>query len=99
MSYLILCKERMQGFALWWRCDRSGYTIDVAQAGRYSKDEAESIARIRGTDFPVDEAEIGRSLQPRTVVSVEDGDNYHALKRFEPSVLTQPGNAVSGGGE
>ena len=28
----------------WWRSDSCGYTMDVAQAGRYERDEALSIA-------------------------------------------------------
>lgn len=82
MSYLILCKQRVDGLALWWRCDRKGYTTDLQQAGRYSKEEAESIARIRGLDFPVDEADIGVQLKVRQVVSVEDG-NSAVLRAYE----------------
>lgn len=87
MSYLILCKDRCQGMALWWRADRMGYTTDVAVAGRYSREEAESIARIRGIDVPVDEAEIGRSLKPRTIISLDDEGNGQALLKFEQQPL------------
>lgn len=80
--YLILHKDLVQGMAIWWRPNRADYTNDIAAAGRYSQEEAESIARIRGDDFPVEESEIGKSLAPRTVVCVEDGDNFHELKRL-----------------
>lgn len=79
MAYLILHAQLQMGRALWWRPNRAGYTIDVAAAGRYSKEEADSIARIRGQDFPVDENEIGARLKPRSIVDVEDGDNYAEL--------------------
>lgn len=29
----------------WWRTNGAGYTVDMAQAGRYSKDEADTICR------------------------------------------------------
>lgn len=80
--YLILHKDLVQGMAVWWRPDRAGYTTDIGAAGRYSKEEADSIARIRGDDFPVDESEIGKRLQPRMTVNVEDGNNCDALKAF-----------------
>lgn len=92
MSYLILHKDRAQGLAIWWRAERSGYTTDVSVAGRYTLDEALSIARIRGDDFPVDEEEIGRSLQPRMIISVDDGDNFLMLKQFETQRIGEPEN-------
>jgi hypothetical protein len=82
-QYLILCKQRSaEGCALWWRPNRSGYTVDVYQAGRYSKEEADSIADIRGEDYPVPEDAVGDVLELRTVVCVEDGDNFATLKAF-----------------
>lgn len=80
--YLILHRQLVQGFAIWWRPNRCGYTNNLAHAGRYSKEEAESIARIRGDDFPVAESEIGKSLMPRTVICVEDAENFEQLKRI-----------------
>lgn len=95
MSYLILCKQMVDGMALWWRCDRQGYTVNVAEAGRYSKDEAESIARIRGLDFPVPEEEIGKSIKTRTVVTHEEAGNWEALQAYRrrPSPETGPVDA------
>jgi hypothetical protein len=43
---------------LWWRPDRRGYTSCLEKAGIYSKAEAESIARIRGTDVPYPKHEV-----------------------------------------
>jgi len=83
--YLVLCKERINGLALWWRTERRGYTVDLLQAGKYTKADADSIARIRGTDFPVPETAIGCGIKPRRVVSVEDADNFNALKMYETS--------------
>jgi hypothetical protein len=80
--YLILHKDLVQGVAVWWRPNRAGYTTDIGAAGRYSKEEADSIAQIRGDDFPVNECEIGKSLTPRLTVNVEDGNNFDVLKAF-----------------
>jgi hypothetical protein len=35
---------------VWWRPDRRGYTNKVAEAGRYSKAEAEEIVKDAGAD-------------------------------------------------
>lgn len=88
--YLILHRDLVQGVAVWWRPGRAGYTNDVVAAGRYTKEEAESLARIRGDDFPVDEREIGRSLQPRMTINVEDGNNFEALKAFTNRAPLRP---------
>jgi len=37
---------------LWWRPGWRGYTTDLACAGVYSREEAERIQKIRGTDIP-----------------------------------------------
>jgi hypothetical protein len=39
--------------ALFWRPNRSGYTFQLDEAGRYSRDEAEAIHANRETDVPV----------------------------------------------
>lgn len=88
MAFLILCKKRVDGMALWWRCDRAGYTTDVATAGRYSKEEALRIQGIRGEDFAVDEDEIGKSLRPRTIIDVNDFKNWEALDAIEACAST-----------
>lgn len=83
MMYLILNKQRVGDLALWWRPNRCGYTVNVDTAGRYSKEEAESIARIRGEDWAIPEEVIGPGLRMRRVVSVEDGANFQVLKDFQ----------------
>lgn len=83
MNYLILCEERPDGMCLWWRPRRRGYTTDIQQAGRYSKEEAHSIYQIRGTDFPVPEGALGTQLMVRAVVTLEDGGNLDAIRYFE----------------
>lgn len=83
-QFLILYRgQNGAGEALWWRPKRSGYTNDVAEAGRYNQEEADSIASIRGDDFPVSLADIGTVLKVRQVISVED--NFDALKRYKAS--------------
>lgn len=86
--YLILCKERTHGVAMWWRPNRRGYTTDTTIAGRYSKEDALDIAGIRGEDFPVPENALGGALQIRTIVDVEDGANFEKLQAF--ALLTAP---------
>lgn len=81
-QFLILYRgQNGAGEALWWRPKRSGYTNDISEAGRYSQEEADSIAWIRGDDFPVSLADIGTVLKVRQVISVED--NHEALKHYK----------------
>lgn len=93
MSYLIFCKERSDdGVACWWRPGRTGYTTDVAAAGRYSQEEAEQISRgSRGEDFPVPEGAIGLSIHVRVIVDTNDNGNWKILKQFE---LAAPGKGA-----
>jgi hypothetical protein len=84
-QYLILYRQHASGYALWWRPNSSGYTVDVAEAGRYSKEEAEAIAGLRGDDLPVPLADIGKRLKVRQVVSHDDGDNHVMLKTYSRS--------------
>lgn len=95
-QFLILHKQLVDGRAMWWRPNRAGYTTDLNAAGRYTKAEAESIARIRGDDFPVPESAFGTCLTVRRVVSVEDGLNFDEIKRF---MGRQVNTASKAGGE
>jgi hypothetical protein len=45
--YLILCKGGPREALLWWGPNRSGYTLDIDAAGRYSRAEAEAQQRDR----------------------------------------------------
>lgn len=78
--FYVLCLERINGLALWWRAERHGYTTNLIEAGQYTKAEAESIYKIRGTDFPVP---VTNALKVRRVVCVEDGDNFDALRMYQ----------------
>jgi hypothetical protein len=40
-----------RGFGPYWRENRQGYTGNVNDAGRYTRNEAEEIERLRGTDI------------------------------------------------
>jgi hypothetical protein len=85
MNYFVFTKEQSDGGQiLWWRANRSGYTVDLGQAGLYSQSEAESISRIRGIDFAVPEDALGSVIQTKTVVDA--GENYEALKLFQQTV-------------
>lgn len=35
---------------VWWRAEGQGYTCDLAQAGKFSREEATTISRGRATD-------------------------------------------------
>ena len=89
-QYLIMYKGDRSGDVLWWRPNRSGYTIDVSQAGRYTKEEAESIADIRGLDFPVPLSDIGTRLKVRQVVCMEDEGNHATLKGYQSDAGDKP---------
>lgn len=41
-----------QDYSLYWGPNRGGYTSNLARAGRYTREEADSIAKVRGTDIP-----------------------------------------------
>ena len=80
--YLILHESTLDGKAMWWKPNPAGYTVRLNEAGRYTKDEAMSIARIHGTDFPVPESDIDSVLKVRHIAHVDDGDNYKVLKAY-----------------
>ena len=40
-----------QGQSLFWRANQSGYTFNLDEAGRYTREEALSCQRKRGPDF------------------------------------------------
>lgn len=46
-AYLVWSNRR----SAWWRADRAGYTAQIAEAGRYSRDEAISIAVGSGDGY------------------------------------------------
>jgi hypothetical protein len=89
-EYLVMYKGDRSGDVLWWRPKRCGYTIDVAQAGRYTKEEAESIAGIRGLDFPVPLSDIGTRLKVRQVVCMEDEGNSATIKSYQANPRSEP---------
>lgn len=77
-EYLILCRAHTHGYALWWRPKSAGYTNHLEWAGRYSREEAESIVRNsdRGEEmWPV--ALIMSQAKPRHMVDM--GDSAHGF--------------------
>lgn len=46
-AYLVWSNRR----TAWWRADRAGYTAQIAEAGRYSRDEAIGIAVGSGDGY------------------------------------------------
>ena len=65
---------------MWWRPDAAGYTNNVDDAGRYSKEDAESLcAGAHGDDVPVDELAAYHDLKARRIVDMGDGGNRALL--------------------
>lgn len=58
VMYLIYTKDTLSDTALWWKPDRQGYTIDVREAGRYTKEEALSQEADRDIDFAIPESAV-----------------------------------------
>lgn len=52
LYYIEDTREGAGSFRIWWGPERSGYTTRLDRAGVYTKAEAASIAKIRGTDVP-----------------------------------------------
>lgn len=51
MMYLIESMEHTHGdLKVWWKPDSMGYTTDLGEAGRYSREEADRICRKAGED-------------------------------------------------
>jgi hypothetical protein len=51
-KFFIVTRDR-DDCALFWRPNRSGYTQQLEEAGRYSKKEADEICSMRGEEFAV----------------------------------------------
>ena len=58
-EYFVMCKRSPSDYATFWRANRCGYTRRIDDAGRYSKQEAEEICRIRREEimFPCGQVE------------------------------------------
>lgn len=44
-NWLILCLKELGDNLLWWRTNSKGYTVDLNQAGRYTRDQSERMQR------------------------------------------------------
>lgn len=65
-------KHSTCGDACWWRPDGKGYTTDLNQAGRYTKEKADSCCRsTHGDNVPVPES-AALSLEARRTVYRRD---------------------------
>lgn len=51
--YIVMKSPHGSDYALFWRANREGYTRIVDKAGRYSREEAETICKLRGEEFMV----------------------------------------------
>lgn len=51
--YIVMKSPQGSDYALFWRANREGYTRILDEAGRYSREEAERICKLRGEEFMV----------------------------------------------
>lgn len=80
MRYLIFSKKHSKGIAMWWGHNAAGYTNNLDEAGRYSKDEAEQYcAHSHGDDVPMEELVAYGKLAARRIVDMGDGANRALL--------------------
>ena len=79
MRYLIFSRKHTTGIAMWWRPNAAGYTNNLDDAGRYSKEDAEShCSGMHGDAMPVAELEAYR-LSARRIVDLGDANNRATL--------------------
>lgn len=62
--YYIKTQGYVGDAALWWRENSSGHTVNLVEAGKYSKAEAEQICR---------EATTERAYKVSTILSIQEG--------------------------
>ena len=79
-------EEGHGGVYLWWGPKRSGYTRLIAEAGRYTRDEAAEIVRTRGEEgaLPLSVVEAGAVLKISGKLKVgihEEGATAHDGKQ------------------
>lgn len=80
MNYLIYSKKRTNEIAMWWLPNAAGYTNNVDEAGRYSRDDAEShCSGSHGDSISVDEMTVYCNLQARRIIDLGDGGNRMLL--------------------
>ena len=79
MRYLIFSKPRTTGVAMWWRPNAAGYTTNLDDAGRYSKEDAESHCAAAHHEIVAVEELAAYKLATRTIVDMGDGANYQML--------------------
>lgn len=77
--YYIECMERQTDFISWWKPNRTGYTYNLNEAGKYTWDEARQIIeQARGGDQEWD-CEAVDAISGRTVFAHHlPGDRRHA---------------------
>jgi hypothetical protein len=88
--YLVLCRMRSNGIALWWGPNRCGYYENIDDAGRYTREEAESIvlASDRGEEmWPLSVVEAGKL---RRIVDMGDSANAYLEQRRNRDWLIAP---------
>ncbi len=82
--FYILCKERTNGIATWWKPNEFGYTTNLDEAGLYTAEQAARIVRnAMGMDVAVPKALItSNKIVTRRVVDLGDGHNFDEIDRI-----------------
>lgn len=52
LYYIQDSRQIVGNCVLWWKPESKGYTTQIDETGLYTKDEADHIAKGRGTDKP-----------------------------------------------
>lgn len=51
LFYIQDTRQYVGNNVLWWKPDGNGYTTNIAEAGKYTRDQAKSLMESRDTDF------------------------------------------------
>jgi len=76
-QFLVLCRCRSNGVALWWRSDGAGYTEDVTEAGRYTAEEARKIVAGSGRGEEMWPEKVVLAGKLRAIVDMGDSANAY----------------------
>lgn len=99
-KYLLLAAHySTKGVCVWWNPNRSGYTDNIDTAGRYSREEAESLAYNEGPNGKVTVAVPESAVFALPIKRVISDDHAHTkdgIGKFRlPPMFDKKGNRVA----